>query len=40
MPKEKYTKEFIIEYFKKYYETTGRVPRASDKFHPFGHDYS
>jgi hypothetical protein len=38
MPKEKYTKEFIIEYFKKYYENTGRVPRVADTFHPFSSD--
>jgi hypothetical protein len=33
--KEKFTKEFILEYLKEYYEKNKKIPLSKDKEHPF-----
>ncbi len=35
MSKEKFTKEFILEYLKEYYEKYKKIPLSKDKNHPF-----
>lgn len=35
MAKEKITKEFVLEYIKKYYEENNKPPLSTDKKHPF-----
>jgi hypothetical protein len=37
MTKEKFTKEFILDYLKEYYEKNKKIPLSKDKEHPFSY---